>query len=71
MEDKLKKNLEMRGVEPRTFIMHRLTVYQLSYIPHFLLVLQNKYFYIFSIDEDKYKNILLEMRGVEPHLYHA
>ena len=58
-------------MNPVTFIMHRLTFYQLSYIPKFLLVLQNKYFYIFSIDEDKYKNILLEMRGVEPHLYHA
>jgi hypothetical protein len=25
----------MRSVEPRTFIMHRLTLYQMSYIPTF------------------------------------
>ena len=41
----------MRGVEPRTFIMHRLTLYQLSYIPIFCLLSYYKDFYICCMEE--------------------
>ena len=56
----------MRGVEPRTFIMHRLTLYQLSYIPIFCLLPYYKDFYIFCMEEKlKKKTISLDMLGLE------
>ena len=53
MEDNKYKNifLEMRGVEPRTFIMHRLTLYQLSYIPIFCLLSYYKRLLFFCMEE--------------------
>ena len=69
MEDKC-KNIFFgdAGVEHRTFIMHRSTLYHLSYIPNFCLLYKDIYIYIYCMEENlKKKLISLEMLGVEPY----
>ena len=61
MEDKC-KNIFFgdAGVEHRTFIMHRSTLYHLSYIPNFCL--------LYCMEENLQKKLIsLEMLGVEPY----